>query len=319
MREHNGRPWTLDTEDLPVTFLTEQKCLLQSLVPEAGYGYTQISALDQDLSYMETHYQPSRNFAIGSRMDYDEFRIVVTLGLIGNSRFTGRQGDDIVFDRGYTTVTAFSSTQGERRYTAGKPITQLRFSLGNSWLDRYFGECECLDKLNKSGHHILSHRPTSTQSLIFAQQLLARNVADPMLPAFRHGQALLILATELAPLIAQGGTAGTPLTSREMALAEAARDILFSEFKDPPSVMQLARRVGTNQIRLTQLFRRCFSNTPYGVLLEIRMKKACELLESRRLPVETVADLVGYRHASSFSAAFSKHFGVSPKHLSKKS
>lgn len=312
------RPWTIKNEELPATFVREQNCLRQSLIQEAGYGYTKIAALDHDLSYLETHYQPRRDFTILSHMDYQEPRIVVTLGLKGRSRFAGRCGDDVVFDDGYTTIVAFSSSQGERQYTAGEPITQLRFSLSKSWLDRYLGERADAGAVSQSGHRVLSHRPTSAQSMILAQQLLAGDVPEQMLPAFRHGQALLILASELVPLIAGSDNEYTRVDAREMALANAARAILFNEYQDPPTVLQLARRIGTNQIRLTQLFHRCFNNTPYGLLFEIRMQKAYELLESRRFPIDTVADLVGYKHASSFSAAFTRHFGISPKHIAKK-
>ena len=76
--------------------------------------------------------------------------------------------------------------------------------------------------------------------------------------------------------------------------------------------------MGTNQFKLKQLFHHFFTNTPYGLLLEIRMNNAYQLLETTECQVSVAADLVGYSHASNFSAAFMKHFGVSPKAVSKK-
>ncbi len=48
------------------------------------------------------------------------------------------------------------------------------------------------------------------------------------------------------------------------------------------------------------------------MLTGIRMEKAWELLETG-LHVSTVAYRVGYQHLSSFSAAFERHYGRTPK------
>lgn len=102
---------------------------------------------------------------------------------------------------------------------------------------------------------------------------------------------------------------------KDMYLATAAREILQREFKTPPSVAELARRVGVNQFKLKQMFHHYFHDTPYGVLLKIRMNHAYRLLESARCPVGVAAVAVGYRHASSFTAAFTRHFGIQPKRV----
>jgi len=48
------------------------------------------------------------------------------------------------------------------------------------------------------------------------------------------------------------------------------------------------------------------------------MEKAYALLESSSQQVLAVADAVGYAHASNFSTAFIKYFGVSPKQVTEK-
>jgi len=132
-----------------------------------------------------------------------------------------------------------------------------------------------------------------------------------------HGQAMSLLAFELSPLSEDKRRNLTRLDQKDAAIAKSARDILLREFRNPPSVEDLSKRVGTNQFKLKQLFHHFFSNTPYGLLLEIRMNNAYQLLESTRCQVGIAADLVGYSHASNFSAAFIKYFGIPPKALHK--
>jgi len=47
------------------------------------------------------------------------------------------------------------------------------------------------------------------------------------------------------------------------------------------------------------------------------MHNAYQLLESTHCQVSVAADRVGYNHASNFTAAFIKYFGISPKVVSK--
>lgn len=54
------------------------------------------------------------------------------------------------------------------------------------------------------------------------------------------------------------------------------------------------------------------------IVRDIRMKKACELLKSSRMSVETVAARVGYPSAEHFNRLFRKKYGVTPMQYRKK-
>ena len=311
--------WRIRADDLPSQFQPQKHCLHQSLPEHAGVGYSNSFQLDEGLSYIETLYTPSRDLAVLSRIESPEPRMVVTLGVKGRSRFSGKQGDEVVFNEGYTSITAFTSSIGERQYEANELITQLRFSMSKKWLDRYFGENKFAQFFNKSGIQQLSYKPMSHQGFIAAQQLLTGNVSGEARRLFMHGQAMSLLAAELSPLCEEKSAGSERFNQKDREIANLARDILFHEFKSPPSVEALSKRVGTNQFKLKQLFHHFFNNTPYGMLLEIRMDTAYQLLESTRCPVSIAANFVGYSHANNFSSAFTKYFGISPKTISKKS
>jgi len=66
--------------------------------------------------------------------------------------------------------------------------------------------------------------------------------------------------------------------------------------------------VGTNECTLKRGFRLCFGTTVYGMLTDIRMHKARELLDSG-LSVSAAASRVGYRHAGSFGVAYKRYWG----------
>ncbi|HEY8033990.1 MAG TPA: AraC family transcriptional regulator [Methylobacter sp.] len=315
IRPVTTRRWSISSDDLQVH--QQKDCLYQSLPESLGVGRSSIVQLDQDLSYIKTHYTPSKDLAVLSRIDYQEPRLMVTLGLKGQSCFADNSGDELVFREGYTSITTIQSSIGERQYQAHKSTVQLRFALNKNWLDRYFGENKAAQLLSKNGTQLLNYQPISPQAMFAAQQLLNCNTSAETSRIFMHGQAMSLLAFELIPLSENKRRNLTRLDQKDAAVAKSARDILLREFRKPPSIEDLSKRVGTNQCKLKQLFHHFFTNTPYGLLLEIRMNNAYQLLESTRCQVSVAADLVGYSHASNFSTAFIRHFGFSPKVLLK--
>jgi AraC-like DNA-binding protein len=313
-RATTGR-WSISSDELQLQ--RQKDCLHQPLPEDLGVGHSAIFQLDQGLSYIETSCTPSKDLTILSRIDEQEPRLMVTLGLKGQSRFVNNRGDELIFSEGYTSITAFQSSIGERQYQAHQSTMQLRFALSKNWLERYFGEDKSAQLFSKNGMQLLNYQPISPQAMHAAHQLLGCNQSTETNRIFMHGQAMSLLAFELIPLSEDKRRNLTRLNQKDAAIAKSARDILLSEFRNPPSVEELSKRVGTNQFKLKQLFHHFYSNTPYGLLLEIRMNNAYRLLESTRCQVSVAADRVGYSHASNFSAAFIKHFGVSPKAISK--
>lgn len=314
--ERNNPRWSVSTNDLP---MQKKHDYMQQVLPDdLGVGYSNFFQLDQGLNYIETRYSPCKDLSLTSQNENNESRLVVTLGLKGCSRFAADKGDEVVFNEGYTTITSFNSSIGERQYKADKELQQLRFSLSKTCLNKYFGE-KLTDGLFKNKSvHTLSYQPISPQGLMTVQHLLTSNVPRDTRLIYMHGQALSVLASELSHLFENKAVDKSKYNNKDKEIARSARDILFTEFKNPPSVNELAKRVGANQLKLKKLFHHFFNTTPYGLLLEIRMNTAYQLLESTQCHVSVAADYVGYHHASNFSAAFVKFFGIPPKYVSRK-
>lgn len=309
------RRWRIRNDELQLH--KSQYYIHQTLTKDLGQGCSNICQLDDDLSYIETEYKPTKDLAVLSRIDNDESQLVVTLGLKGSSRFVSQQGDEIAFTEGYTSITTITSSCGERQYEANSPILQLRFLIKKNWLNKYFGEDKTKQLFANKTVETISYKPITPQALILAQQLRASNVANDVKKLVMHGQAITLLASELSPVFSNSPESKEKFTRQDKEIANAAREILYREFKNPPSVEQLAKRVVSNQYKIKKLFHHYFNNTPYGLLLEIRMNKAYQLLESSHCHVNLAADYVGYNHASNFSTAFIKFFGVSPKSIAK--
>ena len=308
---------TLNADDLPSEFLAAERCLQQSLPTTLGVGYSRYYQLDPGLSYIDTQYSPKQNFSLLSRIASPEPRIVLTLGLEGCSRFVSTAGEEVLFTQGYSAITHFHSSEGQREYAGDMPVRQLRFALSKIWLEQYL-PAELVEQLQRNPQlQQLSHHPLSVRTQLAARQLLEDETPGPLKAVMLKGLAMSILATELSPLLNTPAQAIKRFNAKEHNMAKEAHAILCQEFRTPPSVAELATRVGTNQFKLKQLLHYYFHNTPYGLLLDIRMHAAYQLLASTHCHVNLAADFVGYNHSSNFCAAFSKYFAVTPKTVAK--
>lgn len=185
-------------------------------------------------------------------------------------------------------------------------------------MEKYFGERAFAACFKPNAVQVISQQPTTAATLLAARGLLQNAAPANVQALFRLGQAMAIVANELAHVLNASQATSTRLSAHEKRLAEQAREILAAEFHNPPSVAELSRRVGSNPFKLKQLFHRYFNTTPYGLLLDIRMERAYHLLADRHCPVAIAAEAVGYPYASNFSTAFIKYFGFSPKQLSRR-
>ncbi len=300
--------------DLLIQSQADKQLIQQQLPDNLGLGKSNCFQLDDNLRYIDTHYQPSQDLAITNHVQQQDTQIVLTLGIQGQSRFVEKNGLELCFEQGYATISCFNASVGERQYQANKVLRQLRLLLNRKWLERYLGEEQADLFLNKDTTQILSHQPIAPQSLLLAQQLLTPIDANPLQALLRHTHAMSILSNELQGLCCyKTGGVADHRDKQAIEVVNEARDILMRDFKTPPSVDCLAKQVGINSNKLKKLFHQYFETTPYGLLLDIRMQKAMQLLQTTHYQVAVVADLVGYQHASNFSSAFVKYFGQSPK------
>ena len=68
----------------------------------------------------------------------------------------------------------------------------------------------------------------------------------------------------------------------------------------------LSRRV------LEHRFKKLLGYSPHEEILRMQFQRVVELLNETALPLATVAEHAGFRHAEYLSAAFKKKYGVTP-------
>ncbi|NEV64620.1 response regulator transcription factor [Thiorhodococcus minor] len=116
-----------------------------------------------------------------------------------------------------------------------------------------------------------------------------------------------------AALIGCDGTAPKGADQAGLRLLYRAIDLLLDEMADPPSLTELARRVGTNQARLGREFQTHLGMSTFEYLREQRLVRAQELLDDTDRQIQQIAEAIGFKRAGDFATAFRLRFGMTPR------
>ncbi len=90
------------------------------------------------------------------------------------------------------------------------------------------------------------------------------------------------------------------------------KDIILSQYKDIPSLHELAIMVGTNECTLKRAFKHEFGTSVFQFLFDYRMELAAKYLLDTSMSVANVGTLLGYDYQSHFCTAFKRKYGMSP-------
>jgi len=96
-----------------------------------------------------------------------------------------------------------------------------------------------------------------------------------------------------------------------------AKQIIIEEMSSPPSLPNLAKRVGVNIKKLKTDFKEFYGVPVFTFLLNYKMELAKNLLQEQQLNVNEISLHLGYSASSHFIAAFKRKHGITPKQFAK--
>ena len=91
------------------------------------------------------------------------------------------------------------------------------------------------------------------------------------------------------------------------------RSVLDQEYRDPPSIEELAGRVGLSTSRLAHLFRDDAGMSIQSYIVERRLMMAAMLIVQSDERISQIAYRVGFNDVSNFNHSFKRRFAMSPR------
>ncbi|MFW5846468.1 MAG: helix-turn-helix domain-containing protein [Planctomycetota bacterium] len=92
-----------------------------------------------------------------------------------------------------------------------------------------------------------------------------------------------------------------------------ARALMEDRLDHEWTLAELAAAAGLAPTWFAQRFRQAYGQAPIAALIDLRLRRAQELLMGTRLPIAAIAERVGFRDGRHFSRSFRRLFGCPPR------
>ena len=176
---------------------------------------------------------------------------------------------------------------------------------------------QMLEALRERGNQAYVIILTAYDSFAYAQSALRLGAVDFLLKPFHDGeleQAVTNLRRrmEAGQRPQQPALPGLKKGDKSKYVLQAMDYIGEHCGEQNISVSAIAQHLGLSESHLSHLFRKETDYTIMNYLTRCRIHRAMELLRDCRLKVYEVAEQVGYRDITYFSATFKKVVGMSP-------
>jgi DNA-binding response OmpR family regulator len=95
-------------------------------------------------------------------------------------------------------------------------------------------------------------------------------------------------------------------------MVTASMRLIGDNLDTPLTLADIARRIGTYEKRLSQVFRQRTGMTVFAYISEERIARGRQLLAETDMSVLEIADQTGFHNAGNFSTAFRERMGMTP-------
>lgn len=176
---------------------------------------------------------------------------------------------------------------------------------------------EMLRRLREQGNNVYVIILTAYDSFTYAQSALRLGAVDFLVKPFHDGDLEQAVTALRRRMEADSGEAALALPELRKGdkskYVLEAMDFIGRHYSDPSiSIGLIAQHLGISEGHLSHLFKKETDYTLLNYLTRYRIHKAMGLLKDCRVKVYEVAEQVGYRDITYFSATFKKLVGVSP-------
>lgn len=222
--------------------------------------------------------------------------------------------NDLILEKNESCLLYNNNEDSKAFFYRDKPINEIKISMYDSFIQKH--QMQALLSNDKALG--LKKTETFTQQLTsnmekIVTEILLNSQKGLLKRLFLESKTLELLHLQLAIRTKKASNSNENIL-KKIYKVEA---ILQTNLHEQISIQQLARKVLLNQNVLKNEFKKLFDETIFNYAKKLRMEKAKNLLTHTQRPIYEVADIVGYKNPTHFTAAFKKFEKVTPKEFRK--
>lgn len=197
------------------------------------------------------------------------------------------------------------------------PLHKVMISAPLPWLTRLMETQDGMPALrNFFGQHLAhfsfepgQHILQLAEKIMHPPALLSGELSSLYLKA----QALDIMWQSCLALVADDAGGWQAPTLMSLRHCERVRDFIIANLENDLSIDLIAGEAGASTSTIQRHFKEHFGITIFSFIRQKRLEAARAALATEGIPVSKAAHLAGYHNVSSFTTAFRKTFGITPK------
>ncbi len=151
----------------------------------------------------------------------------------------------------------------------------------------------------------------------FLKECLIRMINTKQLSRGKEIRLIGLLYEFLSQLVEMTENNLLQKDNRKEEYVRKALDYITMNYSGKITIAEIARQIGLDRSYLYSLFQEYINTSPQDYLIQFRMEKACELLQTTSLSIGSIAYSVGYEDPLLFSKTFKQARGLPPREYRK--
>lgn len=216
----------------------------------------------------------------------------------------------VFFESGDAYMARIRCFDCDCKIAANRPCKEMSIRLPVSFLSKHGFENDIMPKEFVDDNLIL---PITNEVLSIIESIEQLNISGSARRIFLKAKVFELLAILVSNYKSGGAELNASMGSNLLKKLFTVKRIVDENLKMNYSVNELSREVGLNKTILDREFLRVFGLTVHQHSIAQKIKRAKSLLCNTDLPIYEIAEEIGYKNATHFSAAFKREVGVAPK------
>lgn len=293
----------------PSSPLQEQHHYLYTFPSQSGTGNLHRICLREGLEINWFDAKLNNPVTMDVGIHYPHLEIAYTMSGSGCWQ-TSAHTQDYEISSGVSTLVYMHETKMHAEFSQNEHLLHMELRIDMRHLQAVVPE---MDRLSESSFYC-KQTVGSPQIPLIVEQMKQCPYRGALQRLYLEGKSLELLAFHLDGIDheAKEQQVKSKLTADDIQCLYQAKEILSRSWRQPPSLLGLARLAGLNDYKLKLGFKELFGTTVFGYVRGLRMNEARTILEQGQANVSETAIMVGYHNMSHFAALFRKTFGYNP-------
>lgn len=283
-------------------------CLVSSfkIKEEYGVGEIQQIAID-DITLILNSFELRKDILFRRNIQKDFVQLSF---LLNGEKIICLKGNEIFLEGSDSYLAQIKPLDGTFKILANCPYQEVRIRLTNSFLGNHgFTDDYRFNEL-LSEHSIL---PITDKVMEVLDTIINYNFYEPTAKMYLTAKVFELLALQITNYKNGVPTKTKIKGAQNLKRLSTVKKVIVENLQTNYSLSYFSKEIGMNKTHLNREFSRIFGLTINQFSLEQKMNRAKYLLHHTDVPIYEIAEEVGYKNSTHFSAAFKREVGKTPR------